>query len=70
MSEDRERYIVKEILIKKRVELLFLSKWLKDLVRDLDKLKEYEKQFIVNKAEGELPIQLHGLYDILKKYIY
>ena len=70
MSEDRERYIVKEILIKKRVELLFLSKWLKDLVRDLDKLKEYEKQFIVNKAEGELPIQLHGLYGLLNEYIY
>lgn len=69
MSERKEPYITKEIPYEKKVELLFISKRLKDIVKDIDKLNDEEKEFVVNRAENEAAIEIVELYNLLGEYM-
>lgn len=69
MSEKREPYITTAMTHERKTELLFLSKRLKDIATEIDKLNQEEKTFIVEKADSEAPMEMEELYNALLEYL-
>ena len=67
MSEDMEHYDV--VLSEERTKLLFISKRLADIAKDLDKLDEEDKKFVIERVDKLNPIGLVELFNALGEYM-
>lgn len=66
MSEDMEHY---GVLSEERTKLLFISKRLVDIAKDLDRLDEEDKKFVIERVDKLNPIGLVELYNALGEYM-
>lgn len=66
MSEDVEHY---GVLSEERTKLLFISKRLADIAKDLDKLDEEDKKFVIERVDKLNAIGLVQLYNALGEYM-
>lgn len=66
MSEDLEEYGNGS---EEKTKLLFISKRLSDLAKELNKLSEEEKKFVIEKVDKLNAIGLVGLYNSLLEYM-
>lgn len=66
MSEEQEQY---GTFSEEKTKLLFIAKRLADIAKDLDKLSEQDKKFIIEKVDKLNPIGLVELYNALGEYM-
>lgn len=66
MSEEQEDYVN---LLEDKTNLLFLAKRLADISKDLDKLSEDDKKFVIERVDKLSAIGLVELHNALLEYM-
>ncbi|CAK7037005.1 hypothetical protein [Tissierella sp.] len=66
MSEDMEHY---GTVPEEKTKLLFIAKRLVDIAKDLDKLGEEDKRFVIERIDKLNPLELVELYNSLGEYM-
>ena len=66
MSEEQEQH---GTIQEEKTKLLFIAKRLSDVTKDLDKLSEEDKKFVIERFEKLNPIGLIELYNALLEYM-
>lgn len=66
MSEDMEHY---GVLSEERTRLLFISKRLADIVKDLDSLDEEDMKFVIERVDKLNAIGLVKLFNALGEHM-
>lgn len=66
MSEDQEQY---GTISEERTKLLFIAKRLSDVAKDLDKLSEEDKRFVIERVDKLNRVGLVELYNALGEYM-
>lgn len=66
MSEEMERY---GTVSEEKTKLLFIAKRLADITKDIDKLTEEDKKFVIERVDKLNAIGLVELYNALGEYM-
>ena len=66
MSEEHEQY---GTVSEKKTKLLFIAKRLADVAKDIDKLTEEDKKFVIEGVDKLNPLGLVELYNALGEYM-